>query len=522
MNKEQSQKLFSSIINYFNSNYEVKSSGKNNIKLGSRTHTVLQFTKRFMEEKDMISSYVGRLEFASLLDYFEKDKGWKEDKILEYMADKIFTALKMRVDEESKSKVTKADKGEMVEHSFNWINHLPVIDIKSNQSLMFNTTAECVDHEVSFGSWKEWVNTRAAEDKKILLQTVTPASIVYDPRKIQEVQYKTVSGQEGVLHLNAHMTPDWRRPENRITNPKLPKLFTELMEHLFADQESREYVYAWTYFMLTDRNHCYLLMHGDQGIGKTTLAMLLGALVGMSNYSTIGPEFWTGRFNGDLKYKRLCYFDESNITHDNMTQIRSLTNKYIRIEEKNCNAVDLENFASFIISNNTDNSVNLISYEDRRFSVPNMGTGNISLVKGQDWLDRLYNAIENDTDFIGNVGWWILENGDQGKFNPTQPFKSDTFYELVDNALTIWQKNVIEMIEDGVNDRYAIEDIREELRGTGRIKLSNFLDNHKDREGDQYGYVGQDTDGKRYVFASDKYKPKPLGGAEGNFDSVNF
>ena len=89
--------------------------------------------------------------------------------------------------------------------------------------------------------------------------------------------------------------------------------------------------------------------------------MICSSLVGPSNYSLIGPEFWQSRFNNELKYKRLCFFDETQITPENVTSIRALTNKYVRIEEKNVNAMDLENFASHIIANNTD-KYNLITY----------------------------------------------------------------------------------------------------------------------------------------------------------------
>lgn len=287
-------------------------------------------------------------------------------------------------------------------------------------------------------------------------------------------------------------------------------MFVELMEHVFADQESIEYVYSWIYFALTDRNHCYLLMHADQGIGKGTLCSVLSKLVGDSNFATSDKDAFESRFNGELMYKRMVFFDELFVTAERMSKIRALTNKYVRYEAKGQQAADLENFASFIISNNTDSKSgekNLLTYEDRRFSVPNMGKGNLLLTKGQEWIDKIYHKIEEDPEFIANIGWWIMDHGDQGKYTPTQPLKTDTFYALVENALSNWQRNIIEKIESRKNYRYNIAKLKEELRGTGRIKLSNFLDNHKDRDGDNYGYVGQDSDGTRYIYVHEKYKP---------------
>jgi hypothetical protein len=501
------KELFSSIINYFSTNYDLKTSGRENIKLGSRTHNVNQFTKRFIDEKDAIADHIGMVEWAQLITEIGRDKGWKQDRVLEFMADRIFSAIKTTLAQDAKQKVTKADLSTITENAFDYTNHLPIMDIKTNQQLMFDTARKCIDHNVAFVKWRDWVMTRDAEEKKILMQTVTPASIFYNPRNIEEVQYKTISGQENVLHLNAHRTPDWRKTRT-ISKPELPSMFVELMEHVFADQESIEYVYAWIYFALTDRNHCYLLMHADQGLGKGTLCSILSKLVGDSNFATSDKDSFESRFNGELKNKRIVYFDELDVTLENMPKIRALTNKYVRYEGKGEQAADLENFASFIIANNSDTGINHLTCEDRRFSVPNMGKGNIDTVKGQEWLDRIYHKIEEDQDFIANIGWWILDHGDNGKYTPTRPFKSDTFYDLVENALTIWQRNVLELIESRKNYRYDILKYKEELRGTGRIKLANFLENHKDREGDHYGYVGQDNDGKRYIYVSDKYRPQ--------------
>lgn len=304
-------------------------------------------------------------------------------------------------------------------------------------------------------------------------------------------------------------------------------MFVELMEHVFADQESIEYVYAWLYFAMTDRNHCYLLMHSAQGIGKGTLCLILSKLVGDSNFATSGEDSFDSRFNGELMYRRVVYFDEVFITGERMSKIRALTNKYVRYESKGHQAVDMENFASFIISNNTDDPAgrkNLISYEDRRFSVPNMGTGNLQMTKGQEWIDKLYHKIEEDPEFIANIGWWIMDHGDQGKFTPTLPFKSDSFYDMVEDALNNWQKNIIEKIESRKNYRYNIAKLKEELRGTGRIKLANFLEHHRDREGDSYGYVGQDNDGTRYIYVEDKYKPVESNkdNKDNGFENFNF
>ena len=513
MKKADGQALFSDIINYFETNYTISASGKNNIKLGSRTHTAAQFEKRFSEDAAGIQSHVGRVEFASLVSDMEKDKGWNENRIYAYMSDKIFSYLYSKLQKASKETVTKVESDIITRNQFDWSYHLPIIDIKSQQQIMYDTRTKRVDHCTEYSAWKNYVMTRPSDDKKHMMASVIPAVIDYNPYKVDEIQFRDVGQQKEVLHVNAHLTPPWR--EERIEDPKLPKMFEEFMSFLFPEVECRKYVYHWMHFMLTRRNHCFLLLHGEQGVGKTTFAYVCRALVGATNYVTIDPDFWDSRFNHQLKYKRLAYFDETVITRDNVTKVRALTNKHLSIEEKGVNAINIENHCSYIIANNSDKK-NLITYDDRRYSVPMLGKDNLKVHLGQDWLDEFYDKMETDKKFIGQIGSWILAFGDQGEYTEKHPYITDNFYDLVEKGMAIWQKNIVELLEQKQNDQYELASLKDELRGTGRTTLQGFLENHRDREGDHYGYVGQASDGARCLYPTSKYKP------DVSFDSEEF
>lgn len=507
MNVKDTQALFSSVIQYFKENYTLSDSGKDSFKINTRTHTARQFVDKFKKEIDAIAKFAGRGEFYSIVDTLQKSKNWTEDQAIESMADQVFSHFKKQLSTASRERVTKVSGSELMAHSFQWDNHIPIMDIKTKRHCMYNTRINSVDHNVSYASWLDAVKMKPSEDRKILLNTSISAVVDYDPYRVEEIDFKSVSGQDDVLHVNAHRLPDWRKIERNIDTP--PKMFEELMFNLFPRVECREYVLHWMNFMMTSRNHCYLVLHGEQGVGKNSLYYIMQQLVGMENSIYIEPSYWDSRFNSELKFKRLAFFDETIINHENVTKIRAMTNKYVTIEEKGLDPMQTENHCSFVLASNLDKK-NLITYDDRRFSVPILGDKNLKDVLGQEWLDVFYDRIYTDKEFIADIGWYILNHGDKGKYNEKQPYITDAFYDMVDKALANWQRNIIELIEKRLTDIIYLSDIKDELQGTGRTKLTIFLNTHKDREGNSYGIVWQDPKGKRCIKVDKAYWPEDM------------
>lgn len=504
----KAQKTLSTVIQYFDKNYSLGLSGSNNIKLNSRTLNPKQFVDKFNKEKMHILDFAGS-DYFDTLSALEKKKKMTREEATEYMADKVFSAIRFRLLKERKEKHVKNLDPEISKHTFNWANHIPIIDITTKQPVMYDTNLKCVDHRTSYAAWKEHVNTLPTEAKRACLDTTVWGVVNYDPYKTEEIQYKNISGQEEIVHINAHRTPDWRKKEIGSGTKELPEMFEALMNHLFPQEDCRDYVYHWLNFMMTSRNHCFLLLHGEQGIGKNTLASVAEKLVGFENYSYVNPSFWDDdKFNSELKYKRCVFFDETVVTPQNLASIRSITNKYIAITEKGIDTINYENFCSFIIANNLD-KVNHITYDDRRYSVPVMTRTPIKNVLGVDWLDEFYEIIEND-EFIGQIGHWILNYGDKGNYNEKQPYLSDYFYDIVDKGLHAWQVAIINMIESYQYSEIDIsdKDYKEQVNSNvGRVKVEGFLETHKDRDGENYGRLVQ-RGKQRVIEVNKKYWPE--------------
>lgn len=504
---KDAKKVLSSIIHYISTTYEIKDAGSDRIKLGSKSFNSRQFLDKIKKEVDAIASHCGKSEFYLIIDDIRKQKGCTEDVAIEVIADKVFSHLKGIVSQESKEKLTKVDSSKMVQNAFDWSNHIPINDIKTKESVMFNMKTQEIDYQATYEGWWKYVQTRPNEEKRILLASSQSAVVRYDPYDFSEISYKAVSGQEDILHVNAHKTPRWRK-EGIGKGKPVPEDFIKLIKHIFPNPLCQEYVLNWMYYMLTGRNQCYLLMHGKQGVGKGTIVDIMARLVGLENYTIISPSFWEGRFNGELLHKRLAFFDESIIEEDHLSKVKALTNEYISIEAKGLEPIYTQNFCSYIITNNLDR-VNHVTYDDRRYSVPvlNDNDQKIEYVLGIEWMDELVEKIKSDDEFIGAIGHFILSKGKSPKFDDKQPYKSSAFYDLVEKSLKLWQKNLLEIIESREYEEIDLASISDDIRGTGHAKVSLFLDTHRDREGESYGYVTRRHRGERYIKVSPKYCP---------------
>jgi hypothetical protein len=510
---QESQTLFSSILNLFITGYDIIPSGAENLKLNGVTYTPRQFIKKFMDGEDEISKGVGVSEFYDVISLIKKAKKMSHERAVDYVASQVFKVLQEGLKGQELKKISDLGPGvsKLLESKFDYTGYLPVLDITSDRQLMVNTLTGQVQRELSYDSWKRWVFTREPEEKKILNTTCTPAIIDYLPQVKEEISFCEAYGQKEVFRLNAHIMPEWRK-EPKAEGITMPPLFKEFMEHLFPEENSRYYVYCWMKNMLLDRNFCILLLYGVQGTGKGTLAYLMKELVGDSNYAQVGDDYWDSRFTSELEYRRCVSFDDNELDTKNAVKIRSMTNLTIRVEAKGRDAREITNYASYIWSTNPDRKC-LITCDDRRYSVPIMASQDIQKAKGAPWMDTLVENILHNNEFIKEVGQWLLHCVDTSRFNMKQPLLTSSFYDLVQRNLTQWQRYIVELICSKENDVYPLMDAEGPvpgLKGTGRTKVQNFLEGYKDEDGEQIGFLKQLPSGDRVISASEKYYPDDI------------
>jgi len=519
------QKVFTSILDYWSSSHQLGPSGSN-IKINGRTHNYNQFNKKWSQEKNALLGHVGAGEYYKIVEEIKNDRGVDLEAAETYMTEKVFQGLVKTLTAKKKEGVTKASITDFRTYAFDYAMYLPIINIQDSQKGLFNLQKNTYSRGLSFDSWEKWVNFQDADDKKILKQSVMPAIISYNPYEDNEYKLGPFEEQSEVLQVNAHSMPEWRIggvPE--ITPKEMPEKFKKLMKSLFKTDKDIEYVCHWMNFMLTGRAETILFLYGPQGNGKGTFAEICRLLVGDSNFNRVGTDFWENKFNGELLYRRLAFFDEGEITRDSVNKVRSITNSSINIEVKGKTPITMKNHCSYIWTSNEDR-IHYVRSEDRRYSVPNLNEKDLNESLGIDFVDDLMTLINTgDLEFVRAIGYWIINHGDKGSYDPNTAFKStENFHRLVRNGLANWEKKLIEMIESREYEEYIYDEIlQKQLGGTGRDKMAQFLKIYRDKDGDQVASVCRSKkQGEAYIIPEDKYKPEVQESVVDDFDAEDM
>ena len=476
---------------------KVKLKSDTSIQLDSRTFTPRQFSKFIKDEQ---SEFIYKLESAesvTLVSIIKDDK-------LEKLSDAVFEALKRKSLKIAKEKAESGVVLDVEVGNYSYRDHFKVVDIVTDDRMLFNSKLNRIT-DLSIEAWSDWLSHQDKNAKAAILENTAWGLISFDPYDMAPIKQVNLNEQV-ISQFNAHVFPEWRKEE--IKNATLPEEFENFMDFFLPDEKSRRYVLSWMYWMLIDRNECHLLLHGKKGVGKNTLALICERLVGPQNSKIIDPKFWESRFNGELKYRRLCFFDEHDITEENIGQLKAYANAYLSIEEKGVKVErNYKNFASFIIANNNP-SGNFLESDDRRFSVPIISKERLDHAWGRDRVAELYDTINSDDKFIGRIGWWLIQNGASLGFDNLSPLKTDLFFELVENAMTEWQRKLIELIRSRQHTEIRIEEIGIHLNlanPPGHSKLLKFLENTTDKDGDFYAYGKRTRKQGRIIVPSEKY-----------------
>lgn len=477
------------------------------IKIIGKTYTMRQFNKFFT---------VNITKFTDAVDNPEKKLEILNNSDNETYIDKLFTKIIYALKDSMTKKDESTPNSKLFPTSYNYSNHNVIIDITNNEKLVFDkSNVQATD--LDYDAFMEWVRTQEKPIRESVMVDTVRGIIEYNPYTTKAIG-ETVSNERIVPLINAHVTPKWRK--KKVHKASYPKEFKDFMSHFLPFEDSRYYVLDWMHNMLTSRNECHLLLHGKKGTGKGTFASICRRLVGAINYKTIDKGFWDNRFNGELKYRRVCYFDEHDITRENKDYFKAYANPSISIEEKGKNVGnDIINHASYIISNNNPQG-NYLEMDDRRFSVPEIADRKLEHVFGDEWVEAFVDKIENDDDFIANIGWKLLER--KPTWNVHKPFKSEMFYTLVTLALTEWQRKLVERIEKRAHHRIPIEGLKDFLNikmDIGRAKIERFLDSHVDRDNEYYASIKQDKDRTRWIVPNEKYQPE--GNIAPSYEQIN-
>ncbi len=293
----------------------------------------------------------------------------------------------------------------------------------------------------------------------------------------------------GTWKYNTFVSPEW---ESKDVNAVLPEDVDFLLSHLFKDKTSREYAEHWLYQSFNSRNQHYLVLNGEQGIGKGLFTTLAMNLVGFRNSNISTGSFLGANFNGSMMRKRLLFMDEEVVTAANKHRLKKYINDFVAFELKSKNASSLEvNHCSFIIANNNVSDV-ILEGQDRRFAVMELTGTALPEVLSKDKLEAMAASFKDpDSELIAQFGNYLKEKFDVVPAISQVPPKGPTFWKIVKASCREWQKHIITYRDRGEIRLSVVQQAAKEVGLKGfplnLEKINDFLTNYKDGKGVKLG-----------------------------------
>lgn len=377
---------------------------------------------------------------------------------------------------------------------------IPIISPKSKKDIIFfdpeTRTLEQIDPELFV------IKTGKYESLSELYANASMASIGFYPRVLKPY-FTVVEDGKTKLALNLYRAPKWQEYEPTDAE-NIPERLKILLNNLFPFEEDLEYVLCWMYYAITSRNETFLCLIGSLGIGKEFFASLMGQGVGMSFYQKVDNSFIDDKFNSQMKQARVIFYDEIMAdTPERLNRVKQLANKTTSIQAKGKDSYTAINESSGIMASNNLDAI-MLSPQDRRFSVPRLGTKNLMLTmtehfggdkdKAQKELNYIYEYLsraetEDPHEDVINFYHWLMKkfSKEAPKYNNSDPLRSEYFYFLSFTNMAAWQQVLIEYcrnnyhkLEISTKDVWATLPSEEKKQIPRAPRISKFLFSYRE------------------------------------------
>lgn len=264
--------------------------------------------------------------------------------------------------------------------------------------------------------------------------------------------------------------------------------FLSFIREVIADNNDEVYLYIiqWIAYILQNpgkKTETALVLQGIQGAGKNTFTNVLSELLsGYSEANITDIHELTGSFNSAVEGRMLLVLNElRNAGDDRMANFDSLksliTDRTVRINEKNQPRRTAENVANFILCTNNSHPVKL-EISDRRYCVLQV---NGIHAGDHDYFKRIHSSFT--AEFYDHLLSYFVHY-DIADFNVRRIPGTDAKEELTIGFMSTIDKWIVkhfEELKEGMIDTEAIRDKPNELTAqTFRCQLLNKC--RKDRK----------------------------------------
>lgn len=313
------------------------------------------------------------------------------------------------------------------------------IDVDTNQYFVFDNTLnkklKITPEVFAFAHGYKTPDGRIAE----LAHTPYNPYEFYTKKDVYSEEMK-----RDVVMVNTHTFPVWRYLEVKDYDEELLKPIFNFLDHLFPEAEAQEYVLNWMRHMVYGRAATVLCLNSNKGTGKNLFVDLCGYLVGEVNYKKAPPKFLESSFNSVIEKTRLLFFDEQPmVTHEHEDNLKKLCNRTQTVHKKGKDANDtIEIYYSMILANNREIDLRL-SFEDRRFSVPEMTNTPLLKVWDEERVTRFSEFIK-DNEVLAHFARF-LEACDFG-FGDEIPWKGEKFKRICDMSMYEYERFIFDKL----------------------------------------------------------------------------
>ncbi|WNO48506.1 hypothetical protein [Achromobacter phage SE2] len=163
---------------------------------------------------------------------------------------------------------------------------------------------------------------------------------------------------------------------NRAIPPESCSQFHELVHNAFGsgNGEYTQYIYDWLCWSIANPARpaeVALVFRGGKGVGKGSIAQVIGKIVGDSYWATADMDHVIGNFNGNLKSCAFLFLDEALWAGSKQSERKLkniLTEPVITTTDKGFQPIRTRNCLHTIMASNED-WVAPVSKDERRFAI---------------------------------------------------------------------------------------------------------------------------------------------------------
>ena len=263
-------------------------------------------------------------------------------------------------------------------------------------------------------------------------------TFVFD-RSLNKISKDSAPASLNLWKYNLYTKPKYLDLTNASSHVDVEdkRLMADYLTHLFPNNYQREYCLAWVYTSLTSRHETFLCLVGAQGVGKSLFMSFVKALHGEHNCEQ--PKDPKAQFNSYIKSKTFIIYDEIQMGSKDKEVFKRIANNVIQVEEKGKSQENVVNNASICLASNYIQNLQ-VEPNDRRFSIPDLGTVALEKALGKRKANRLFKLIEQDYFLKWFYDWLVSSFCNdvrvkvEGEFNSTSPLKNTRNYEKCCNV----------------------------------------------------------------------------------------